>query len=233
MAYRILLADDHQIMLDGLRSLLEAQSDLEVVGLTCDGSELVKAARKLGPDLVIVDISMPGMNGIEATRRIKAHDTTIKVLCLSMFSESTYVEAMLQAGASGYLLKEDAAEDLVQAVRTVMGGESFFSARVAGSLAELIRGAGPTEESSAFGELTGREREVLQLLAEGHSSREIAERLCISVRTVGSHRESVKQKLDIHTVAGLTRYAIRKGLSALEAPYPFEPVATQSHSDNG
>jgi DNA-binding NarL/FixJ family response regulator len=233
MGYRILLADDHKILLDGLRSLLEAEPDMEVVGQMCDGGEAVDAARRLRPDLVVVDIAMAGMNGIEATRRIKAHDATIKVLCLSMSAASMHVEAMLQAGVSGYLLKEDAAEDFVQAVRAVMGGGSFFSTRVASSLADLVRGAGSSADTSAFEQLTSREREVLQLLAEGLSSREIAERLFISVRTVGSHRESVKQKLDIHTVAGLTRYAIRKGLSALELPSRSASASAPSPGDTG
>lgn len=216
MPSRILLVDDHEILLGGLRSLLEGEPDLEIVGEARDGVEAVRLAEQLGPDLIVMDVSMPGLNGIEATRRITAKTPATAVLCLSSHSDSVMVEAMLEAGASGYLLKDHAVDELLRAIRSVSNGETYLSPRIAGGVVQSLLNGSRSETSSAQTVLTDREREVLQLIAEGYSNKLIAERLNVSAKTVGTHREHVMQKLDIHTVAGLTKYAIQQGLTSPE-----------------
>lgn len=214
MSVKVLLVDDHELMLDGLRSLLDKQPGMEVVGEAKDGRAAVTAARELSPDLVVMDVSMPDLNGVEATRQIISQRGSIKVLCLSMHSDPSLVEAMLEAGAAGYQLKDYALEELVRAIGIVMSDETYLCSRVSGGVVKaLLRSDRP---KSAFAHLTEREREVLQLIAEGHTNPEIAERLFISVKTVGTHREHLMQKLDIHSIAGLTKYAIRHGLTSEE-----------------
>ena len=211
MTLRLLLADDHPIFRAGVRSLLDAQLDIEIVAEAEDGAGAVEAARKHNPDVVVIDVSMPGMNGVEATRRITAEEPGIKVLCLSMHTDSRFVKAAFRSGARGYLLKECALQDLVVAIHAVVAGQIYVSPGLADTVLE-----GYGAESSALDLLTPREREVLQLLAEGHPAAEIASRLQVSVKTVGTHREHLMQKLDTHSLAGLTKFAIREGVTLLE-----------------
>ncbi len=219
MTLRILLADDHRLFADGLRGLLLQERGLEVVATAKDGREAVRLARQLRPDLVIMDLSMPGMSGIEATRQITSELAGIKVLCLSMHTETHFVEAALEAGARGYLLKDSALEELAEAVRTVSAGRSYLSPAVAGSVLEALRDHRPLAGKSAHELLTPREREVLQLVAEGRSTKEIAAELHVSTKTVLTHREHLMDKLRIRSVAGLTKYAVLEGLTSSGPEY--------------
>jgi DNA-binding NarL/FixJ family response regulator len=216
MSTRVLLVDDHEMFLAGLDALLNRQQGMEVVGKVKDGMEAVKVARARKPDVVVMDISMAGMNGIEATREITHRLPGVKVLCLSMHSERRFVAAALDAGASGYLVKDNSFEELVGAIRTVKRNQIYLCPTVAGTVVEAYRAQRMEEESSVFSLLTRREREVLQLLAEGRSTKEIAARLGLSLKTVGTHRGHIMEKLSIHSVAGLTKYAIREGLTTAE-----------------
>ncbi len=220
MSHRIVLADDHELFRSGLRTLLEKQSDLAVIGEVRDGREAVRSARGLRPELVVMDIEMPGLNGIEATRQIASEVGGVKVLCLSMHSSSRFVEAAFEAGAAGYLLKDSAQEELVLAIRKVLSGQAYVSSALSEAAVGALRRHRSPAGASAFTVLTGREREVLQLLAEGRSTQETASCLCMSPKTVYTHREQMMEKLGIHSVAGLTRYAIREGLTAFEPPGP-------------
>jgi DNA-binding NarL/FixJ family response regulator len=214
MRTRILLADDHAIFMQGLRALLLPEPDMEVIGEARDGREAVKAATTLRPQVVIMDTSMPGMNGIEATRRITAEEPQIKILCLSMHGVPRLVERVMEAGASGYLLKDCAFEELARAIRQVMANRTYLSPAIAGVVVDAMKRrisrTGPTD----FYALTDREREVLQLLAEGHSAKEIAGRLSVSIKTIGTHRQHIMDKIAIHNIAGLTKYAIQEGLTS-------------------
>jgi DNA-binding NarL/FixJ family response regulator len=213
---RVVLVDDHEIFLNGLQALLERQPGIDVVGQARDGAEAIRVARTSGAQVVIMDISMPGMNGIEATRQISRKLPDVRVICLSMHSERRFVAAALDAGASGYLLKDNAFQDLVEAIRTVRNQQIYLAPAVAGTVVEAYRAKRADQESSVFSLLTRREREVLQLLAEGRSTKEIAGRLGLSLKTVGTHRGHIMDKLNIHSVAGLTKYAIREGLTTAE-----------------
>jgi DNA-binding NarL/FixJ family response regulator len=213
MSIRILLVDDHEIFADGLAALLAAEHDMHVVGTVADSHESLQRAVQDAPDVVVMDISMPGMNGIETTRRITKERPETKVLCLSMHGERRFVQAALEAGASGYVLKECALDEVALAIRTVGAGRTYLSPGVAGVVVDAMRDRRNGTDTSAFSVLTDRERAVLQLLAEGHSSKEIATRLHVSIKTVGTHREKIMSKLDINSVAGLTKYAIREGLT--------------------
>jgi DNA-binding NarL/FixJ family response regulator len=213
MSIRVLLVDDHQLFLAGMRALLKTQPDLEIVEEVSDGRSAVKASRDAAPDVVLMDLAMPDLNGVEATRQICASQAGVKVLCLSMHAEPQFVQAALGAGAAGYLLKDCALEELICAIRVVDAGQAYLSPGVTGPVLESYR-ADRSGDGSAFALLTEREREVLQLIAEGHPTREIAELLFLSVKTVATHREHLMQKLDIHSVAGLTKYAILEGLTS-------------------
>lgn len=214
MSIRVLLADDHRIVRQGLRGLLEKEGDIEVVAEAAEGRTALRLARDMCPDVVVMDIAMPDMNGIGATRHILAQAPGVKVVTLSMHSDRRFVAEMLKAGASGYLLKDCAFEELAQAVRTVAGGQTYLSPGIAGVvIRDYVRHL--SEVDSAYSALTPREQEVLQLLAEGKTIRQIASCLQVSMKTVETHRRHIMSKLDIHSIAQLTKYAIREGLTSL------------------
>lgn len=213
METTILLADDHRLVREGLRKLIEEREDLRVVAEATTGQEAIELCQKLRPDLVLMDISMPGLSGIDATRRICKNTPGTKVLILSMHDNQGYVEEVLRSGASGYVLKDSAASDLLQAIDAVRGGDSFLSPTVTQQVVDAI--ARPADRPvAAASQLTDREREVLTLIAEGLSSKEIAQKLGVSLKTIESHRANLMDKLDIHKVSGLVRFAIRAGLVA-------------------
>ena len=215
MSIRILLADDHQLFRDGLRAMLEKETDLEVVAEAENGRSAVEQAGELKPDIVVMDIGMPDLNGMEATRQIASRAPRTKVLGLSMHSDRRFVEGMLKAGASGYLIKDCASEELVRAIRSVAAGQTYLSPAVAGKVAEDYVRLAEGKSISAPETLTNREREVLQLVAEGWASKQIADTLGISIKTVDSHRHQMMERLNVHSVAELTKFAIREGLTSL------------------
>lgn len=212
---RVLVADDHAILRQGLRAILEVEADIEVVGEAADGREAVRKARLLAPDIVVMDISMPRMNGLEATGRIIEECPAIRVVALSMHSMEEYVYSLLKAGAKGYVLKESVSSDLVEAIRVVMSGGTYLhpsiSTRGVDGLLGRPRSGG---RKGVLDVLTAREREILQLIAEGNTNKEIATLLVLSVKTIENHRTRIMDKLEIHNVAGLTRYAISHGIVA-------------------
>ncbi len=220
MHIRIVLADDHTMFRGGLRAMLEKEPDLEVISEAKDGLEALRVAHETRPHVVVMDVSMPGMNGIEATRQITSKLPGVKVLCLSMHSEERFVAAVLDGGASGYLIKECALDELLRAIRAVMANQTYLSPAIAGTVVQSYRAYRPEGHSSPFSLLTGREREVLQLLAEGYSAKLIAARLHVSVKTIETHRQRTMRKLNIDSVAGLTKYAVRHGLTTIEGPPP-------------
>ncbi len=203
---RIVVADDHTIVRQGLRALLEGQDDFEVVAEAGDGREALQLAREHGPDVLVMDLAMPGLNGVDATRQLHEEQPSTRVVVLSMHASAEYVRPAIAAGARGYLIKGSDLSDLVAAIRTVASGKAFVSPEAA---AVLVDAAGP---GAAGSELSSREREVLQLVGEGHSSAEIAELLGLSVKTVEGHRQRLMAKLEAGNVAGLVRHAIRLGL---------------------
>ena len=215
MSIRILLVDDHQMFRDGLRSILASKEGIEVVGEAGDGRVAVEIAAALTPDVVIMDIGMPGLNGMEAARRIKANDPGVKVVALSTYSDKRYVLSMLEAGASGYVLKAAAVDEVCRAVEAVAEGKRYLSPEITGVVvdAHLRAPAQPGAPSSS--PLGSREREILQLLAEGHGSPEIARHLHIATSTVETHRRNIMRKLDAHSIAELTKFAVREGLTPL------------------
>lgn len=216
MSIRILLADDHKITRQGLRSLLDENDDMEVLAEAENGRDAIELARKLNPDVIIMDVSMPDLNGVEATRQIIQDNHDVRVIALSMHSDTLFVSEMLKSGASGYLLKDCAFQELEQAIRTVMDGKAYLSPSISGVVVEDYLHRLSKADMSTSEVLTDREREVLQLIAEGQSTKQVALKLHISAKTVETHRRQIMNKLDMHTVAELTKYAIRKGLTALE-----------------
>jgi len=209
----VLLVDDHAVVRQGLRALLGAENDIEVVGEAENGRLAVKLANEMRPDMVIMDVAMPLLNGMEATRQIVRNVPKTKVLVLSTYDQDDYVRQVTLAGAAGYLLKHTAADELLKAIRQVHDGNAYFSPAIAQSLREqcretVERGPAPVERIT----LTSREAEVLQLIAEGFANKQIAGELGISVKTVEKHRQQVMNKLKIHDIARLTRYAVRNGL---------------------
>ena len=207
---RILLADDHTILRDGIRALLEDQQDIEVIGEAEDGQSAVKLAAQLDPDIVIMDIAMPLLNGLEATRHIRRDSPQVKVLILTMHENEEYIRQVLAAGAFGYVLKDAAARDLLGAIRAVYNGEAVLSPAVTRLVIEDYLRWGDIQPMDASNELTSREREVLQLIAEGYTNKEIAEILCLSIKTIQSHRTNLMSKLDLHDRGDLIKYAIQK-----------------------
>jgi DNA-binding NarL/FixJ family response regulator len=215
MPVRIVIADDHRIVREGLRHLLEKRTDFKVVGEAPDGESAVRLAKELSPDIVIVDISMPGLNGIEATRRILAERPEIRVLALSMHSDRRFVIETLKAGASGYLLKDSAFDELARAIEVVMARGAFLSPAITEMVVRDYVLQSGCDDDAVFSVLTPREREVLQLMAEGEPTRAIAAHLAVSVKTVETYRQQIMEKLDLHSVAELTKYAVREGLTEL------------------
>src|SRR5216110_3297718 len=210
----VLLADDHKLLRQGLRALLESEDDIHVVGEAENGRQAVEMTKRLQPDVVLMDIAMPLLNGVEATRQINARHLKSKVLILSCHSDDDYVGRTIDAGAVGYLVKQTAAEDVVAAIREAKKGNAFFSPNISMRLVEFNRQASVSGEPARrdSSRLTVRESEVLQLVAEGHSSKQIAAELSISNKAVEKHRREIMRKLDIHNVAGLTRYALAAGM---------------------
>ena len=218
MTIRVLIADDHALVREGMKVLLEPYEDIAVIGSANDGKECVELALQSKPDVILMDLAMAGMNGIEATRRVVDELQDTAVLCVSFHSERQFVEAALGAGASGYALKDCSIEELIEAIRALAGGQYYLSPATGVRLRDVIRDRDlvPRGVTSVGSRLSSREREVLQLISEGVPTKEIAWRLGLSHKTIGTHREHIMQKLDIHTVPGLTKYAIREGLTSME-----------------
>jgi two-component system response regulator NreC len=217
MPIRVLLADDHTIVRKGLRSLLDEEIDIEVIGEAENGREAIEKTEALQPDIIVMDHTMPVLNGLEATRQIRQRFPETHVLILTMHTNEEYVFQFLEAGAAGYLVKESAPNELVAALRAIQRGESFLSPTISKTVIdEYVRRVREDTPVDSYAQLTPREREVLQLIAEGYTNREISEQLVISVKTAAVHRTNIMQKLDLHSMAELTKYAIRKGIISLE-----------------
>ena len=213
----VLLADDHTVVRQGLRMLIEGEPDIAVVGEADNGLQTVQMARKLRPDVVVLDVAMPHLNGLEVTRRITRDLPDTRVLVLSSYSDEEYVQQLTEQGASGYLVKQTAGNELIKAIREAHKGNAFFSPSISKRFLDQCRDAFSRKERLAkkTGRLTSREAEVLQLIAEGRANKQIASELGISIKTVEKHRQQVMNKLGIHDVAGLTRHAITKGIVAV------------------
>jgi DNA-binding NarL/FixJ family response regulator len=215
MGVKILLVDDHQIMRDGLRSLIEKQPNMEVVAEAENGRTAIKLNRKFRPDVVVMDIHMPDLNGIDATRQIVKEFPGTKIVAFSMHTDHQFVAGALKAGVSGYLQKDSAFEELARAIRTVVANQTYLSSKIAGSVVRDYVDKMAVEEAMSPAALTAREREVVQLYAEGRTTKQIAEGLNLSVKTVETHRRHIMEKLDITSIAELTKFAIREGLTSL------------------
>jgi DNA-binding NarL/FixJ family response regulator len=209
---RILIADDHNLVRAGLSTLVAHLTDMQVVGEASDGRQALRMVRELKPDMVLMDIAMPGLNGLEAAERIRGLEPQVKVIILSMFASEEYVAQALKAGAAGYLLKDAATTELAMALKSVAMGQFYLSPSISRTVVDNFLRGGPM----GIDVLTPRQREILQLIAEGKSTRDIAETLHLSVKTVETHRTQLMERLDIHDMAGLIRYAIRKGLISAE-----------------
>ena len=216
MTIRIVLADDHKILRDGLRSLLEQQSDMQVVAEADNGRATVKLAQELNPDVVVMDIGMPDLNGIDATKQIVTKAPGVKVIALSMHSDKRFVQGMLSAGASGYLLKDSAFDELARAIQVVVADQTYLSPKVAGVVVESMVRKTARRPARVSADLSDREREVLQLMSEGKSTKQIAATLDVSIKTIETHRSRIMDKVGIHSVAELTKFAIREGLTSVE-----------------
>lgn len=215
MSIKVLVADDHKVVREGLRTLIEKQPGMEVIAEAENGRMALKLIKKLSPDIALMDIAMPDLNGIEATRQIVAEAPGTKVIALSMHSDRQFVTRMMSAGASGYLLKDCAFEEVARAIRSVMARQTYLSPEIVTIVVKaFLRRSEPSD--SMLSVISPREREVLQLIAEGKTTKQIALRLHISAKTVDTHRRNIMDKLDIHSIAELTKYAIREGLTFLE-----------------
>ncbi|MBI5651373.1 MAG: response regulator transcription factor [Chloroflexi bacterium] len=213
---RVLICDDHTILREGIRLLLNAESDMDVIGEAVDGRDAVEKARALNPDVILMDIAMPLLNGLDATRQIVRDNLNARVLVLTMYESDEYVAQMLEAGAVGYVLKKVASSELVYAIRAVQRDESFLYPSITKRILEDYLRRGQSGQESTFGGLTDREREILQLVAEGHTNKDIAEMLSLSIRTVQNHRAHLMEKLGIHDRSELVKYAIKKGIIELK-----------------
>ena len=217
MTIKILLVDDHKIIRDGLCSLVNSSEDIDIIGEADTGRAALERLRESQPDVVVTDVNMPDLNGVEATRQILKRYPEIKVLALSMYSDEKFVSSILEAGASGYLLKDCAADELFEAIRVVYEGGVYLSKDITNVVVRDYVGKIQQFEVSSAPELTARESEILQLLAEGKPTREIAEMLFVSAKTVETHRSNIMKKLDLYTIPELTKYAIRRGLTSLDS----------------
>ena len=214
MTVRVILADDHAVVREGIRRILEENSDVEIVAEAGSGRDAVELSGRILPDVVVMDIAMPDMNGIEATRRITTQAPNVRVIALSAYSDRRYVLEALEAGADAYVLKADVADELLRAIDAVTRGRRYLSSEVAGVVVNgYVRGQSPCDRSAASAVLGAREREVLQLVAEGLTSHQIAQRLHIADKTVAAHRHNIMAKLGLHSIAELTKYAVREGLT--------------------
>jgi len=216
MAIRVLLAEDHQLFRQGLRSMLANDAEVEVIGEAASGRSAVELARQLVPDVVVMDISMPDLNGIDATRQIKQRSPGIQVLALSAHADRRFVTGILAAGAAGYILKDSAFEELCRAIHTVAAKQVYLSPAVAGGVVEASLRSAPADGASGADALTPRQREVLQLLAEGMNTKQMAAHMHLSVKTIETHRTQIMKRLDCQSVADLTKYAIREGLTTVD-----------------
>ena len=214
---KILLADDHTILRSGLKLILDQEMDIEVVGEVEDGRECIKMVEELSPDVILMDIGMPNLNGIEASHQIKKRFPDVEVLVLTIHDTEEYIYQAFCAGASGYLLKKSAHNDLISAIRSVHKGNYYISSSISKNMVkDYIKKAEKSAGKDGFNRLTEREREILQLIAEGKSNKEIADLLNVSVKTVEVHRSHLMEKLDIHNTANLTRYAIKRGIVGMD-----------------
>lgn len=216
MRIRIVVADDHNLVREGLTALLAREPSFEMVGQAEDGHDAVRRVRELLPDVLLTDLNMPGLNGIETIRHVRADHPHVKALCVSMHNDSRMVMEVIDAGAAGYVLKDAGFDELNQAIHKVMAGHVYLSPELVSIVVQAARHRRAEPGGPHAHGLTPREREMVQLLSEGHSTARIAQRLNVSVKTVASHRENILRKLSIHSIAELTRYAIREGLSSLE-----------------
>lgn len=213
MSVRIIIADDHKIMRDGLRHMLDKEAGMEVVAEARNGHDAVCLSEKLRPDILIMDVSMNGLNGVEATRLIVGKGLNARVIALSMHADKRFVAGMFEAGAMGYLLKDCAYDELLQAIRQVLAGRTYLSSMISGV---VIRDYIQRMRKSEPSPLSVREKEILQLLTEGHTAKSIAEQLQVSIKTVETHRQNIMEKLNLFTIAELTKYAIREGITSLD-----------------
>jgi DNA-binding NarL/FixJ family response regulator len=216
MDVTILLVDDHKIVFESLQSLLDEQPDMRVVGWAENGRDAVAKVKELEPAVVIMDVAMPGLNGIEATQQITSHYPETKIIALSMHAEKQFVTGILSAGASGYLTKNCSSDELVNAIRSVAANKKYLSPDIAGVVIEESLNQSSKTGPSASSLLTMREREVLQLIVEGNTVKQIAESLYLSIKTIHTHRNQIMQKLNLHSTAALTKFAIREGLIPLQ-----------------
>jgi two-component system, NarL family, response regulator LiaR len=216
MTIKIIIADDHKLMRDGLHALLGRERELEVIATAENGRVAVQLTRKLAPDVVVMDVSMPEMNGIEASRQILAESPDTRIVALSMHSDRRFVEGMLRAGVSSYVLKDSPIEELSYAIRAVMENRAYFSQEIAQTVVKGYLSKLDASEEAVAPLLTPREREVLQLIAEGKKTKEVANLLNVSVKTIETHRRQIMEKLNLRSIAQLTKFAIREGLTTLE-----------------
>jgi DNA-binding NarL/FixJ family response regulator len=215
---RILLVDDHALFREGIRALLSTESDIQVVGEAADGNQAINLAEKLSPDIIVMDLVMPGMNGIQAAQQLHDKHPDIKILILSMYDDDEYVCQILKAGASGYVLKRAASDDLLRAIREVSSGGSALHPTVAAKLLkDYVRKSRSTEQREPGSVLTARESEILKLVAEGRTNQQIADILGLGRKTVDTHRTNIMRKLDLHDVTALVKYALKRGLINLES----------------
>ncbi len=212
MEIKIVLADDHKILRDGLRNIIEKVTNFKVIGEADNGREALKICSELKPDIVIMDVAMPELNGIEATRQIVQENPECKVIALSMHSDKRFITGMFKAGAFGYMLKDSASNDLIKAIKTVSANQKYVCTKISGIILNELVNNSMEEETG----LSQREKEILQLIAEGKSSKEIGELLFLSSKTVDTHRKNIMDKLELRTLPELTKYAIRSGLTTLD-----------------